>query len=71
MHDVLRIITEKPKTLDYQPGQAVDISIHKKGWEEELRPFTFTSLPEDSDACDFRPVHLMNGKNQDEASGFF
>ncbi len=44
-HDVLRIVTEKPEMLNYQPGQAVDISINKKGWEQELRPFTFTSLP--------------------------
>lgn len=29
------------------PGQAVDISINKPGWEEKLRAFTFTSLPKD------------------------
>lgn len=46
-HDVLRIVAEKPATLNFQPGQAVDISINKPGWEEELRPFTFTSLPEE------------------------
>lgn len=46
-HDVLRIVAEKPADLSYQPGQAVDLSINKKGWEEELRPFTFTSLPKD------------------------
>lgn len=46
-HDVLRIVTEKPVTLVYQPGQAADISIHKTGWEQKLRAFTFTSLPED------------------------
>lgn len=46
-HDVLRIIAEKPSDLHYQPGQAVDVSINKHGWEEELRPFTFTSLPDD------------------------
>lgn len=46
-HDVLRIITEKPVGLAFKAGQAVDISINKKGLEEELRSFTFTSLPED------------------------
>lgn len=46
-HDVLRITAEKPVELNYQPGQAVDISINKPGWESELRPFTFTSLPEE------------------------
>lgn len=46
-HDVIHIVAEKPESLTYQPGQAVDVSINKPGWEEELRPFTFTSLPED------------------------
>lgn len=46
-HDVLGIAAEKPASLAFQPGQAVDISINKPGWEKELRPFTFTSLPED------------------------
>lgn len=44
-HDVLGIVAERPAGLDYQPGQAVDVSINKPGWEQELRPFTFTSLP--------------------------
>jgi len=46
-HDVLKIVAEKPANLTYQPGQAVDLSIHKSGWDQELRAFTFTSLPED------------------------
>ncbi|MBS1496010.1 MAG: flavodoxin reductase [Bacteroidetes bacterium] len=46
-HDVLKITAEKPASLQYNPGQAVDISINKTGWEQELRAFTFTSLPED------------------------
>lgn len=46
-HDVLQIVAEKPSGLSFQPGQAVDISINKAGWEKELRPFTFTSLPEE------------------------
>ncbi|MBN9484041.1 MAG: flavodoxin reductase [Bacteroidetes bacterium 43-93] len=46
-HDVLNIVAEKPTTIDYQPGQAVDISISKQNWEHELRAFTFTSLPDD------------------------
>lgn len=48
-HDVLHIVLEKPDGISYNPGQAVDISINKPGWEKELRPFTFTSLPEDSE----------------------
>lgn len=46
-HDVLHITAEKPASLSYVPGQAVDVSVNKPGWENELRPFTFTSLPED------------------------
>lgn len=33
-HNVLRITLEKPEGLTYIPGQAVDISIHKEGWEK-------------------------------------
>lgn len=46
-HDVVKVVAEKPTTLNYQPGQAVDISINKINWEQELRAFTFTSLPND------------------------
>lgn len=46
-HDVLKIVAEKPKGLSYNPGQAVDVSINKPGWEKELRAFTFVSLPEE------------------------
>jgi ferredoxin-NADP reductase len=31
----------------FTPGQAADISINKDGWQNEKRPFTFTSLPDD------------------------
>ncbi len=46
-HDVLRLVLEKPAGITYVPGQAVDISINNPEWKDELRPFTFTSLPED------------------------
>jgi ferredoxin-NADP reductase len=46
-HDVLRIRTEKPQDYSFTPGQATDVSVNKPGWENELRPFTFTSLPGD------------------------
>ncbi len=44
-HDVLQIVTEKPEHYNFDPGQATEISINKKGWDLETRPFTFTSLP--------------------------
>ena len=31
-HDVLKIVTEKPKEFDFTPGQAAEISIDKKNW---------------------------------------
>ncbi len=46
-HDVLRFVLDKPEGIRYVPGQAADVSINKKGWEDKLRAFTFTSLPED------------------------
>ena len=47
-HDVLQIVTEKPAEISFTPGQATEVSINKKGWENEKRPFTFTSLPIDN-----------------------
>ncbi|MBK8503173.1 MAG: flavodoxin reductase [Saprospiraceae bacterium] len=46
-HDVFRIVAEKPPSLAFKAGQAVDISVNRPGWERELRAFTFTSLPDD------------------------
>lgn len=47
-HDVLRIKIEKTDKIQFVPGQAADISINKAGWENELRAFTFTSLPHEN-----------------------
>ncbi|XLS27413.1 FAD-binding oxidoreductase [Flavobacteriaceae bacterium M23B6Z8] len=47
-HNVLRLVTEKPENYSFNPGQATELSIDKDGWRDEKRPFTFTSLPEDS-----------------------
>ena len=59
-HDVLRIKTGKPFRYTFTPGQATEVSINKAGWQDERRPFTFTSLPDD-DYLEFTikiyPVH--------------
>ena len=47
-HDVIRFRTTKPANFAFIPGQAVEISLNKEGWQNEKRPFTFTSLPDDS-----------------------
>jgi ferredoxin-NADP reductase len=46
-HDVKCFRLEKPEGYSFVPGQATEVSINKPGWQEERRPFTFTSLPED------------------------
>ncbi|MFB6246310.1 MAG: FAD-binding oxidoreductase [Candidatus Pacearchaeota archaeon] len=46
-HDTSQFIFEKPEDFDLEPGLAAEISVNKEGWEEEKRPFTFTSLEED------------------------
>lgn len=51
-HNVLRIVTEKPSEYSFTPGQATEISINKRGWQSEGRPFTFTCLP-DNDYLEF------------------
>ncbi|MGB3344721.1 MAG: FAD-binding oxidoreductase [Aequorivita sp.] len=43
-HDVKRFVLEKPKDFKYNPGQSAHISINLPGWEDQIRPFTFTSL---------------------------
>ncbi|MEX2565786.1 MAG: FAD-binding oxidoreductase [Cyclobacteriaceae bacterium] len=46
-HDTHSFLVEKPKGYSFIPGQATEVSLLKEGWEEEKRPFTFTSLPMD------------------------
>lgn len=46
-HDVKRFVVEKPEGYSFVPGQSVNVSINLPEWKNELRPFTFTSLPED------------------------
>ena len=44
-HDVRRFRTTRPRNYTFEPGQACEMNLRKPGWEEEKRPFTFTSLP--------------------------
>ena len=46
-HDVLKIVTEKPRNYSFTPGQATDIIINKKDLIDKKNPYTFTSLPKD------------------------
>ncbi len=47
-HNVLKILTEKPKQFTFTPGQATEVTINKEGWRDAKRPFTFTCLPTDN-----------------------
>ena len=40
------LILKKPAGYTFIPGQATDVSLNKPGLEEDLHPFTFTSLTE-------------------------
>jgi|SRR5690625_640757 len=45
-HNVKRFVVEKPddEKFFYRPAQAAHLSVNKPGWEDQKRPFTFTSL---------------------------
>lgn len=43
-HDVKSFRLEKPAGYTFVPGQATEVAVNKQGWQEERRPFTFTSL---------------------------
>lgn len=45
-HDTKRIVLKKPDGLMIKAGTAAHFSVNKPGWEEQSRPFTFTSLNE-------------------------
>lgn len=46
-HDVKCFVLEKPPGYTFLPGQSVNVSINLPEWKDQLRPFTFTNLPED------------------------
>ncbi|WP_375281308.1 flavodoxin reductase [Pseudooctadecabacter sp.] len=41
------LVFDKPEGFTFTPGQATDMAVLKDGWEDEKRPFTFTSFPDD------------------------
>lgn len=46
-HDTNHLVFDRPEGYDFTPGQATELAVLKDGWEDEKRPFTFTSLPDD------------------------
>ncbi len=47
-HDTYHLIFNKPEDFDFEPGQAAELTLDEKGWRDEDRPFTMTSLPQDN-----------------------
>ena len=47
-HDVKLFKVSKPEGYEFVPGQATEVAINQEVWKGEKRPFTFTSLPEES-----------------------
>lgn len=45
--DTYHLIFNKPDDFTYEPGQAAELTLDEKGWRDEDRPFTMTSLPTD------------------------
>jgi ferredoxin-NADP reductase len=48
-HDVMRFTVQKPEGYTFVSGQATDVSINTPDLDNEKRPFTFTSLNDNSD----------------------
>jgi ferredoxin-NADP reductase len=46
-HDVKCFRTSKPTGFHFVSGQATDLAINQPGFEEQVRPFTFTCLDSD------------------------
>ncbi|WP_322866373.1 FAD-binding oxidoreductase [Aquicoccus sp. G2-2] len=47
-HDTHHLVFDKPDGFAYSPGQGVELNILKDGWEDEGRPFTPITLPNES-----------------------
>lgn len=47
-HDVKRFILSRPDDFNFTPGEGVELAIDEPEWRDEARPFTPTSLIDDS-----------------------
>ena len=48
-HDTNHYVFSRPDGMTFEPGPAAELAIQKDGWKDKGRPFTFTSMPSDSD----------------------
>lgn len=61
-HNVKRFTVERPGGYNFTSGQATDVSINKPGMEDNLHPFTFTSLASEKDHLEFT-IKIYKGNN--------
>lgn len=46
--DTYRYVFDRPEGLNFDAGQATELTLMKDGWRDEPRPFKFTSLPDET-----------------------
>ncbi|UWR26582.1 flavodoxin reductase [Sulfitobacter sp. S223] len=46
--DTRHYVFNRPEGLEFEPGQATEMTLLKDGWRDESRPFTFVSQPDDN-----------------------
>lgn len=47
-HDVHQFVFTRPEELEFTPGQATELALKDPDWQDEGRPFTFTSQPDEN-----------------------
>lgn len=46
-HDTYHLVFDRPDGFDFTPGQGVELHLLKDGWQNEGRPFTPVTLPDE------------------------
>ncbi|HEY9039264.1 MAG TPA: FAD-binding oxidoreductase [Roseovarius sp.] len=44
-HNTHHLVFDRPEGFEFEPGQAIEMTLQKDGWRDEGRPFTPVSLP--------------------------
>lgn len=68
-HNVKRFVTTKPDSYPFEPGQATNITLLRKGYRSEPRPFTFSSRPDDENLEFIIKLYYDRDGVTDEMSG--
>ncbi len=46
-HNIIRLCLEKPENFQFEPGQAIEVTLNKPAFRDDAAPFTLTNLPGD------------------------